>query len=325
MEEMAAILGHLPVELLTLDAFPEIGDIPEKGVTLKENAFIKAETVHKITGLPALADDTGLEVDALNGDPGVYSARYAGENATFEDNCNKMLSKLDGFPMEERRACFRTVIAFVTVDKNKPEQVWLKRFRNRYKRVLWWALDHRWTVVAVTLITLVGVSGLYWIVGKGLEFFPETEPNQAYIDVTAATGTKLEVSDEVIREIEASMGSVVDLVKYVSNVGSSPDPDAFSGGGGGGTPHKSRVITDFPERADRSRSSFETVEEMRGYLEDLVGARVEVVLPRRGPPTGPPINIELIGEDFKVLGRLTKEGRPFEDRPFRVFFGETPL
>lgn len=195
---------------------------------------------------------------------------------------------------------------FVTVDKNKPEQVWLKRFRNRYKRVLWWALDHRWTVVAVTLITLVGVSGLYWIVGKGLEFFPETEPNQAYIDVTAATGTKLEVSDEVIREIEASMGSVVDLVKYVSNVGSSPDPDAFSGGGGG-TPHKSRVITDFPERADRSRSSFETVEEMRGYLEDLIGARVEIVLPRRGPPTGPPINIELIGEDFKVLGRLTKE------------------
>lgn len=119
MEEMADILAHLPVEILTLDAFPEIGDIPETGVTLKENAFIKAETVHQITGLPALADDTGLEVDALNGDPGVYSSRYAGENATFEDNCNKMLSKLYGFPMEKRRACFRTVIAFVTVDKNE--------------------------------------------------------------------------------------------------------------------------------------------------------------------------------------------------------------
>ena len=119
MEEMADILAHLPVELLTLDAFPEIGDIPETGITLKENAFIKAETVHQITGLPALADDTGLEVDALNGDPGVYSSRYAGENATFEDNCNKMLSKLYGFPMEKRRACFRTVIAFVTADNNE--------------------------------------------------------------------------------------------------------------------------------------------------------------------------------------------------------------
>ena len=94
MEEMSAILGHLPVELLTLDAIPEIGDIPETGNTLKENAFIKAETVHRLTGLPALADDTGLEVDALNGAPGIYSARYAGADATFDDNCQKMLKEL---------------------------------------------------------------------------------------------------------------------------------------------------------------------------------------------------------------------------------------
>ncbi len=119
MEEMVQILDHLSVELLTLDAFPIIGDIPETGSTLKENAFIKAETVHQITGLPALADDTGLEVDALNGAPGVYSARYAGENATFEDNCNKILTELDGLPMAERSARFRTVIAFVTGDQNE--------------------------------------------------------------------------------------------------------------------------------------------------------------------------------------------------------------
>ncbi len=119
MEEMADILAHLPIELLTLDAFPQIGDIPETGVTLKENAFIKAETVHNITGLPALADDTGLEVDALDGAPGVYSARYAGEYATSEDNCNKMLSELDGVPMAKRTARFRTVIAFVTAHKNE--------------------------------------------------------------------------------------------------------------------------------------------------------------------------------------------------------------
>lgn len=113
MEEMAAILGHLPVELITLDTFPEIGDIPETGNTLKENAFIKAETVHRLTGLPALADDTGLEVDALNGAPGIYSARYAGADATFDDNCQKMLKELHGIPVEKRTARFRTVIAFV--------------------------------------------------------------------------------------------------------------------------------------------------------------------------------------------------------------------
>lgn len=122
MEEMSAILGHLPVELLTLDAFPEIGDIPETGNTLKENAFIKAETVHRLTGLPALADDTGLEVDALNGAPGIYSARYAGADATFEDNYQKMLKELHGIPVEKRTARFRTVIAFV----NGGEKEWVE-------------------------------------------------------------------------------------------------------------------------------------------------------------------------------------------------------
>ena len=122
MEEMSAILGHLPVELLALDAFPEIGDIPETGNTLKENAFIKAETVHRLTGLPALADDTGLEVDALNGAPGIYSARYAGADATFDDNCQKMLKELHGIPVEKRTAWFRTVIAFV----NGGEKEWVE-------------------------------------------------------------------------------------------------------------------------------------------------------------------------------------------------------
>ncbi len=114
MKEMSAILGHLSVELLTLDAFPEIGDIPETGDTLKENAFIKAKTVHQLTGLSALADDTGLEVDALNGAPGIYSARYAGSDATFDDNCQKMLKEMSDIPEEKRTARFRTVIAFVS-------------------------------------------------------------------------------------------------------------------------------------------------------------------------------------------------------------------
>lgn len=122
MEEMSAILGHLPVELLTLDVFPEIGDIPETGNTLKENAFIKAETVHRLTGLPALADDTGLEVDALNGAPGIYSARYAGADATFDDNCQKMLKELHDIPIEKRTARFRTVIAFA----NGGEKEWVE-------------------------------------------------------------------------------------------------------------------------------------------------------------------------------------------------------
>ena len=99
-------------EVLTLDHFPNVKEIPETGKTLKENAFIKARTVFEMTGLPSLADDTGLEVESLGGDPGVYSARYAGEQASYQDNCEKLLKNMMRVPKEDREAKFRTVIAY---------------------------------------------------------------------------------------------------------------------------------------------------------------------------------------------------------------------
>ena len=99
-------------EVLTLDHFPNIKEIPETGKTLKENAFIKARTVFEMTGLPSLADDTGLEVESLGGEPGVFSARYAGEQASYQDNCEKLLKNMMRVPKEDREAKFRTVIAY---------------------------------------------------------------------------------------------------------------------------------------------------------------------------------------------------------------------
>ena len=99
-------------EVLTLDHFPDIKEIPETGKTLKENAFIKARTVFEMTGLPSLADDTGLEVEVLGGEPGVFSARYAGEQASYQDNCEKLLKNMMRVPKEDREAKFRTVIAY---------------------------------------------------------------------------------------------------------------------------------------------------------------------------------------------------------------------
>ena len=99
-------------EVMTLDRFPKIKEIPETGKTLKENAFIKARTVFEMTGLPSLADDTGLEVESLGGDPGVFSARYAGEQASYQDNCQKLLKNMMRVPKEDREAKFRTVIAY---------------------------------------------------------------------------------------------------------------------------------------------------------------------------------------------------------------------
>lgn len=87
------------------------GDIPETSDTLQGNALQKAQWVWERTGLNCFADDTGLEVNALNGAPGVYSARYAGENCTFDDNINKLLSALEG--QSDRSARFRTVICLI--------------------------------------------------------------------------------------------------------------------------------------------------------------------------------------------------------------------
>ena len=78
------------INILSLEDFPQIGEIIEDGDTLKDNALIKAHTVYGITGLPSISDDTGLEVDALNGEPGVFSARYAGENCSYLYNVNKI-------------------------------------------------------------------------------------------------------------------------------------------------------------------------------------------------------------------------------------------
>src|SRR5579872_1478312 len=114
-EELREILRvELPngIEILTLDDIqPPIGDIEETGSTLEENALIKARAVHERTKLPTVADDTGLEVDALGGAPGVYSARYSGEGATYASNVRKLLYELGG--KDDRRAKFSTVIAYI--------------------------------------------------------------------------------------------------------------------------------------------------------------------------------------------------------------------
>ena len=100
------------IELRTLDDIePSIAEIPETGSTLEENASIKARAVYAQTLLPTIADDTGLEVTALDGAPGVFSARYAGEDATYKDNVRKLLEELRGQP--DRSAKFSTVIAYI--------------------------------------------------------------------------------------------------------------------------------------------------------------------------------------------------------------------
>ena len=114
--EIGRMLEGSGVEIISLEGFPEVELPPETGKTMKENALLKARAAAGATGLPALADDSGLEVDFLGGAPGVYSARYSGEKATDEENWKKLLRELEGVPAEKRAARFRCAIALVGFD-----------------------------------------------------------------------------------------------------------------------------------------------------------------------------------------------------------------
>lgn len=109
LQEMLAPLGFKVVA----QKHYNVEDVPETGTTFVENAIIKARHAAEITGLPCIADDSGLEVAALKGKPGIYSARFAGPDATDGTNIDKLLNKLDGVPMSERQARFVTVLVFM--------------------------------------------------------------------------------------------------------------------------------------------------------------------------------------------------------------------
>jgi XTP/dITP diphosphohydrolase len=111
VREIRGILGLRDGEFESLLDYPDFPDIEETGVTLEENALIKAAAGFRMTGIPCIADDTGLEVDALGGAPGVYSSRYAGENATYADNVRKILQAMKEVPDGKRSARFRCVVA----------------------------------------------------------------------------------------------------------------------------------------------------------------------------------------------------------------------
>jgi len=111
-EEIRSILGELPdIDLLTLSDFPHLKLPPETGTSYRENAVLKAQFVAKETGHWAMGDDSGLEVVALDGAPGLYSARYAGEGVTYADNRKKLLENLEDFPDAKRGARFVCTVA----------------------------------------------------------------------------------------------------------------------------------------------------------------------------------------------------------------------
>jgi len=121
LREFRAMLHDIDISIVSFGSFPECPEVIEDGKSFAENALKKARTIAEYTGHVTIADDSGLEVDLLGGMPGIYSARYAGEEADDRKNNEKLLKELGGVPMERRGAQFRCVIA--VVDPDGAEQI----------------------------------------------------------------------------------------------------------------------------------------------------------------------------------------------------------
>ncbi|PKN72765.1 MAG: non-canonical purine NTP pyrophosphatase [Deltaproteobacteria bacterium HGW-Deltaproteobacteria-10] len=116
VKEVKSILAETGIEMISLNAYSSIPEIVEDGKTFLENALKKARITSEFTGENVLADDSGLIVDVLEGEPGIYSARYAGPNATDEENNAKLLAKLKNIPQHQRTASFQCVLVLYRTD-----------------------------------------------------------------------------------------------------------------------------------------------------------------------------------------------------------------
>ncbi|MGD8385938.1 MAG: efflux RND transporter permease subunit [Desulfobacteraceae bacterium] len=176
-----------------------------------------------------------------------------------------------------------------------------------YLALLKWALRHRFLIVLSGFVLLIGSIVAYGTYGKGTEFFPETEPRRAYVHIKAPEGTNLDASDRIVDQVEEIVSEYEDIRYVISNIGAEGG-DPFSQGGTG--THISRVVLDFKDFHDRSRLSSEIIKEVRErILSTIHGADIQVEKEEEGPPTGPPVNLEISGKDILTLGELAEKVR----------------
>ena len=183
-----------------------------------------------------------------------------------------------------------------------------------YERTLGWALRHRLLVVAGTVGSFVVVVVLFGAFNAGIEFFPETEPRQIFVDLDLPPGTRVEATDRAVREVERRLAETPDLDVLAASSGAGSQADFFTGGQGDVT--QGRLSLDLLDREERGQSSFLTMEWIREQVRGMPGVEIEVDRPDEGPPVGDPLSIELSGPDFATLGAVAERiQREIEDVP----------
>jgi len=181
------------------------------------------------------------------------------------------------------------------------------RSKRAYIRLLNWSLDHRALVLLVCAVMFFGSALAFATFGKGVEFFPETEPKRAYANVKLPVGTNLDATDRLVRVIEDVCSEYEDVRYVIGGTGAATGGNF--GGGGSGT-HLGSVTLDFKPIAERERHSSEIITEVRDRLAALItGAELRVEKEEDGPPTGDPVSLEIYGEDMVVLAGMVERVR----------------
>ena len=179
-------------------------------------------------------------------------------------------------------------------------------FIRGYRRIQGAGLENPGMTLFLAICLLVGLTILYGKIGKGTEFFPEGDPERAVIDVRAPQGTNIHETDRIVRIIEQRVKPYKSYIKHViTNVGASGGGmDLIASAGG---PHLANVTLVFYDFAERVRPSYEIIAEIRKDIDDISGAEIKIEAEEEGPPTGAPVAVRLMGEDFKTLERLNSQ------------------
>ncbi|ALC16941.1 acriflavin resistance protein/RND family efflux transporter [Desulfuromonas soudanensis] len=188
---------------------------------------------------------------------------------------------------------------------------WILRI---YRRILEFSLGHRLVVVSGSVLFLVVISGIYGLMGHGVELFPETEPNNAYVEIKAPEGANLETSNTLAKIVETVAQSEPDVEFTIAEVGVSAGTE--SGGDGSSPANQSKVSLNFVERSVRHEDTNRVLGRIREKVAGLAGAEIKVEKQKEGPPTGAPVSVEISGEDIVILGLLADQARSLiEDVP----------
>lgn len=182
--------------------------------------------------------------------------------------------------------------------------LFIQKLSVNYDKNLKWALKHRKTTLGITVVAYILMFVVYGMFNAGVEFFPDLEPKQVFVNVEAPVGTHLDASNEIVKEIESRINDTPDMENFIADVGVSSG-GGFDFGIGGGSSHKSTVTIDLFDKFKRTQNSFLTLDGVKEKVAGIPGARIDVSKPPEGPPTGAAVEIQVKGNDFHILDDLS--------------------